>query len=105
MNICHADSCGVMVWGTLSKPTVLFIRDNEFNFAQFEDQAALDSWIAGMDDFIGYDVDKLGANPRGYTLSKEAQLYLQKIKRILPDCAEDQIIERALEMMAAYWKK
>ena len=98
MNICPADTAGVMVWGTLSKPTVLLIRDNVFELVQFEDEGSLNFWLNGIENATIHDVSKLN-------FSDKAKASLNTIKNVFPDCTGEQIIERALEMMAAYWRK
>ena len=107
-NICHADPAGVMVWGTQSNPTLLCLVDGGFGFHQFEDEESLEFWLTGMDDkgnFIikddaVYEI-KYGNENKMIAISEVAQLNIQKIRRIFPDCTDEKIIERALEMMAA----
>lgn len=112
MNICHADDTGVMVWGTQVLPLLLSLKGDFFELASFEDEESLNTWLVGkqdkrnfriMDDSI-YELVE-GEQLEMIAVSEAAQLNIQKIQRVFPDCNESQIIERALEMMVAYWRK
>ena len=110
-NICHADTTGVMVWGTQSRPTLLSLGKNGFDFIQQEDERAMNFWLDGIEESRNFRImnDSIyelaeGEQREMIAVSEEAQANIEEIKAIFPDFSESQIIERALEMMAVYWK-